>query len=233
MPEVHALVNAVAHPHTSHPRDQTESESSLARDVHEAAKAFTNPQIARLVGLRENIERILSEGDLHLHSVKKRVCPFRVFKRETAAQHKREFPHMSTQERQMIVQSEWKNMPDKVKEKFVIQARYEELEKVQLNAQDFFTRRVLAAKAEAPLGDIRRLLHQAATALHIPSPFAGGTSTALSSFYSHARDTGSYSHKDQLFSGAIEQDEGVFYQESSLENDHPAAETRLSPQAST
>ena len=56
----------------------------------------------------------------------KKMSPYRVYKRETAAQIKQEFPLMSNEERSQIVKERWRTIDDKQKAIFVALARVEE-----------------------------------------------------------------------------------------------------------
>ena len=58
--------------------------------------------------------------------VLKRISPYRIYKRETAASIKAEFPLMSNEERSYIVKQRWKLISLKAKEMYVILARIEE-----------------------------------------------------------------------------------------------------------
>ena len=69
---------------------------------------------------------IKAKGDMERRIHTKRVCPYRVYKRETAAQIKAEFPLMSNEERSQIVRERWKTISNKTKELYVILARFEE-----------------------------------------------------------------------------------------------------------
>jgi hypothetical protein len=54
------------------------------------------------------------------------VSPYRVYKRETAASIKQEFPLMSNEERSQIVKERWHTISDRTKAIFVALARLEE-----------------------------------------------------------------------------------------------------------
>ena len=55
----------------------------------------------------------------------KKISPYRVYKRETAAEIKAEFPGMSNEERAQIVRERWRNINDSLKVVFVTLARFE------------------------------------------------------------------------------------------------------------
>lgn len=70
--------------------------------------------------------RIEANGDFEARVQIKRISPYRVYKRETAAQIKSEFPLMSNEERSQIVKERWHTIADKTKAIFVALARLEE-----------------------------------------------------------------------------------------------------------
>lgn len=72
----------------------------------------------------------------------KRISPYRVYKRETAAQIKSEYPFMSNEERSQIVKERWHTISDKMKAVYVALARLEE-EKLAWDAmQEFYKERI-------------------------------------------------------------------------------------------
>ena len=56
----------------------------------------------------------------------KRVSPYRVFKREMAADAKLEYPNMRNEERQIIIKEKWRRVNDHERGMFVAMARLEE-----------------------------------------------------------------------------------------------------------
>jgi len=58
--------------------------------------------------------------------VKKKISPYRVYKKENAPAIKLEFPNMRSQERQMIVKERWRQLTDEQKVIYVVKARVEE-----------------------------------------------------------------------------------------------------------
>lgn len=68
----------------------------------------------------------MAKGDYETRTHTKRVSPYRVYKRETAAQIKAEFPLMSNEERSQIVKSRWQTISDRAKAIYVAIARLEE-----------------------------------------------------------------------------------------------------------
>ena len=72
----------------------------------------------------------------------KRISPYRVYKRETAAQIKKEFTVMSNEERSQIVKERWQTIPDSTKVVYVALARLEEEEAHWNQAQAFYIERI-------------------------------------------------------------------------------------------
>lgn len=68
----------------------------------------------------------MAKGEFESRVQTKRVSPYRVYKRETAAQIKSEFPLMSNEERSQIVKERWHTIGDKMKAIYVALARLEE-----------------------------------------------------------------------------------------------------------
>ena len=56
----------------------------------------------------------------------KKISPYRVYKRETAAEIKAEFPSMSNEERAQIVRERWRSISDSLKVVYVTLARFEQ-----------------------------------------------------------------------------------------------------------
>ena len=61
--------------------------------------------------MREQIDEIINRADFS-KIVKKKISPYRVYKKENAADIKLEFPNMRSQERQMIVKERWRQLTD-------------------------------------------------------------------------------------------------------------------------
>lgn len=78
--------------------------------------------------LLEKIKEIYDKGDMTLHARRKKISAYRVYKRETAAYYKSEYPNMKNSERQMIVKSMWQKLEDDEKLFYVVKARIEEEE---------------------------------------------------------------------------------------------------------
>jgi hypothetical protein len=79
----------------------------------------------------------------------KKMSPYRVYKRETAAQIKAEFPLMSNEERSQIVKERWRTISDQLKSVYVALARIEQ-EKLQHDAvQLFYKERIETARKHA------------------------------------------------------------------------------------
>ena len=75
----------------------------------------------------------------------KRTSPYRVYKRETAAQIKSEFPLMSNEERSQIVKVRWQMINEKQKAIFVALARLEEEQSRFMAVQAFYEERIQTA----------------------------------------------------------------------------------------
>ncbi len=75
--------------------------------------------------IHDRIDEIKARGDMSTLK-SKFISPYRVFKRDTAAAIKEEFPNMKSQERQVITKLRWKSLTDKEKALFVAKARIEE-----------------------------------------------------------------------------------------------------------
>lgn len=58
------------------------------------------------------INHIKAKGDMNKRISFKKMSPYRVYKRETAAQIKAEFPLMSNEERSQIVKERWRTISD-------------------------------------------------------------------------------------------------------------------------
>ena len=56
----------------------------------------------------------------------KKISPYRVYKRETAAEIKAEFPSMSNEERAQIVRERWRSISDSLKVVYVTIAHFEQ-----------------------------------------------------------------------------------------------------------
>ena len=83
----------------------------------------------------------------------KRISPYRVYKRETAAQIKSEFPLMSNEERSQIVKERWHTIADKTKAIFVALARLEEEQLRWTAVQNFYDERIETARVHAELSE--------------------------------------------------------------------------------
>ena len=79
--------------------------------------------------LQEATNEITKRADFDLHTKKKKVSAYRVFKKEIAEQVKQEFPKMNNSERQMIVKERWRSLENEDKGIYVLQARFVEEKK--------------------------------------------------------------------------------------------------------
>lgn len=73
-----------------------ESEASI---LHERYQEEYRAFIERSSSLQSQKKELLANGDYTARTLTKRISPYRVYKRETAAQIKAEFPLMSNEER--------------------------------------------------------------------------------------------------------------------------------------
>ena len=81
----------------------------------------------------------------------KKISPYRVYKRETAALIKQEFPGMSNEERAQIVRERWRCIADSLKAIYVCLARFEQEVDHQQKVQEFYKERVETAKKHCVL----------------------------------------------------------------------------------
>ena len=95
----------------------------------------------RSEAIREQIDEIQNRANF-ASIVKKKVSPYRVFKKEIAAQIKSEFPNMRSQERQMIVKERWRYLSEAEKVLFVVKARIEEEKQHYYAIKDFYDERI-------------------------------------------------------------------------------------------
>lgn len=84
-------------------------------------------------------------------SAPKKISPYRVYKRETAAAIKAEFPLMSNEERSQIVKQRWKLISTKAKEIYVILARIEEETFNYEQRQSFYAERIATSREQCGL----------------------------------------------------------------------------------
>ncbi len=68
---------------------------------------------------------MLLKGDIAKRCALKKISPYRVYKRESAALIKSEFPNMSNEERAQIVRERWRTISDSLKCVYVSLARFE------------------------------------------------------------------------------------------------------------
>lgn len=96
-----------------------------------------------------------AKGDMDTRTAVKRISPYRVYKRETAAQIKSEYPAMSNEERSQIVKERWHTISDKMKAVYVALARLEE-EKLAWDAmQDFYKERINTMRDHAGMPPVQ------------------------------------------------------------------------------
>ena len=92
----------------------------------------------------------------------KKISPYRVYKRETAALIKQEFPGMSNEERAQIVRERWRCIADSLKAIYVCLARFEQEVDHHQKVQEFYKERVETAKKHCVLMreklDIREMM---------------------------------------------------------------------------
>ena len=120
-------------------KSQYESEASALYDKYQREFGETNMLSDQLW---TKMQRIKARGDLETRTQVKRVSPYRIYKRETAAQIKSEYPAMSNEERSQIVKERWHTISDRLKAVYVALARLEE-EKLAWDAiQDFYKERI-------------------------------------------------------------------------------------------
>jgi hypothetical protein len=100
-----------------------EEKSSLLFAEYQREYERINEESQRLWSLHDSIR---AKGDMEKRIQVKRISPFRIYKRETAAEIKSEFPSMSNEERSQIVKERWRTISIKKKEIFVYLARIEE-----------------------------------------------------------------------------------------------------------
>ncbi|CDW79511.1 UNKNOWN [Stylonychia lemnae] len=96
---------------------------------------------ANAENLREKIDEIINRADIS-QIVKKKISPYRVYKKESASAIKAEFPNMRSQERQMIVKERWRQLTDQQKVLYVVKARLEEEKLAYTNIQNFYKSRI-------------------------------------------------------------------------------------------
>jgi hypothetical protein len=87
----------------------------------------------------------------------KRVSPYRVFKREMAANAKLEYPNMRNEERQIIIKEKWRRVNDHERGMFVAMARLEEEKSYYQHVKNYYEERIATARKEAPLPDLKLL----------------------------------------------------------------------------
>eukprot|EP00347_Sterkiella_histriomuscorum_P000965 403373850 len=96
--------------------------------------------------IRSEIDEIIERADIS-RIVRKKISPYRIFKKELAPNIKLEFPNMRSQERQMIVKDRWRKLPDSDKLIFVIKARIEEERHHYKSLQAFRQQRIDFSKS--------------------------------------------------------------------------------------
>lgn len=96
-------------------------------------------------------DSIRTRGDMEKRVASKRISPYRVYKRETAAAIKAEFPLMSNEERSQIVKQRWKLISTKAKEMYVILARIEEETHNYEQRQAFYAERIATSREQSGL----------------------------------------------------------------------------------
>jgi len=96
-------------------------------------------------------DSIRTRGDMEKRVITKRISPYRVYKRETAATIKAEFPLMSNEERSQIVKQRWKLISLKAKEMYVILARIEEETHNYEQRQGFYAERIATSREQSGL----------------------------------------------------------------------------------
>lgn len=76
--------------------------------------------------VQAEIDTIIASCDKEQCVKRKKVSPFRVFRRDVTARTKEEYPEMGGQERQMIVKAKWERLTEAERTLFVVKARVEE-----------------------------------------------------------------------------------------------------------
>ena len=96
-------------------------------------------------------KELLKKGDMKVRCPVKKISPYRVYKRESAALIKAEFPNMSNEERAQIVRERWRAITDSLKCVYVSLARFEQERDHQKAVQDFYKERAETARAHIKL----------------------------------------------------------------------------------
>jgi hypothetical protein len=71
-------------------------------------------------------DELMRKASVENSAARKKVSPYKVFKRERAAEAKLEYPNMSNEERQIIIKGEWNGINVHERGMFVAKARLEE-----------------------------------------------------------------------------------------------------------
>ena len=148
---------------------------ALANTLQRRYQVEYDTMSQRSESIREEIDLIIARSDLEAFAVKKKISPFRVFKREIASLTKLEFPNMRSQERQLIVKAKWQGISDSEKLLFVVKARLEEETSLHQRVQEFYRKRIEFAQAQCPLPDLKSLLRDYTIPHSIESTFVADT----------------------------------------------------------
>ena len=124
------------------PQGEREAYESKATALHAQYQTDYQSILERSSQLQAQKKLILEKGDYATRTWTKRISPYRVYKRETAASIKAEFPLMSNEERSQIVKQRWHFISDRAKAIYVALARLEE-EQARWDAiQNFYKERI-------------------------------------------------------------------------------------------
>jgi hypothetical protein len=139
---------------TSDARAKWEQLGSAEREKYEqrSSQLFAAYQLEYDAVLQESSrlwsthDSIKGRGDMEKRCAVKKISPYRVYKRETAAAIKMEFPLMSNEERSQIVKQRWKLISLRAKEMYVILARIEEETHNYQHRQSFYAERIATSR---------------------------------------------------------------------------------------
>jgi len=102
-------------------------------------------------------DELMRKASVENSATRKKVSPYKVFKRERAAEAKLEYPNMSNEERQIIIKGEWHGTNVHERGMFVAKARLEEEKSYYHQVKNYFDERIATARKEAPLPDLMLL----------------------------------------------------------------------------
>ena len=129
------------------PKEACEKVTQMYRDYHQSQESIHCQKEELEAKEREILERV----DMAKHCPLKKISPYRVYKRETAAEIKAEFPSMSNEERAQIVRERWRSISDSLKVVYVTLARFEQEKDHQDKVQNFYKERIQTARDHAKL----------------------------------------------------------------------------------